>query len=94
MTGLLDRAGIFSGSVIPMLGARERQFRLPLVVGDTVRCEFKITSKRPTSRADSGIVGRRFTLVNDHDDVVQEGQLDEMMGLSPVERAFDEAARG
>jgi hypothetical protein len=40
-----------------------------------------ITSTRLTSRGDAGILGRQFTLVNQHDAVVQEGAIDLMVAV-------------
>src|SRR5690606_34525847 len=81
LTGLMDRAGWFSTSAVAMLGIKEWEFRGPLFVGDTVRCEMEISSRRLTSRGDKGVVGRRFRLVNQRDEVIQEGEIPLMVRL-------------
>lgn len=75
LTGLMDRAGWFTTSAVAMLGITAWQFRAPLFVGDTIHCELEITALRLTSRGDKGIVGRRFRLVNQGGEVIQEGDI-------------------
>lgn len=75
LTGLMDRAGWFSTSAVAMLGIKEWEFRAPLFVGDTIHCELEINSLRLTSRGDKGVVGRRFRLVNQRGEVIQEGDI-------------------
>ena len=86
LTGLLDRTGLFSGTAIAMLGIRDWQFRAPLFIGDTVHFRLTITNVRRTSRGDRGVVERYFELLNQHDEVVQQGHIDIMV------RARDAAA--
>lgn len=84
MTGLLDRAGLFGGSAIAMLGIREWQFAGPIFVGDTIHATIEITAKRLTSDGDRGIVDRRFTLVNQDGRTVQSGDIPMMIRLAPA----------
>ncbi len=72
MTGMMQQLGIFDGSAIAMLNVRELQFRLPLLVGDTVHLRLEILSTRATSDGRRGVVGRRFLLVKHSGDVAQE----------------------
>lgn len=81
--GLAARLGVFEGSSIALLGVDEWRFVEPLVIGDTVRCVVEIESVRRTSRGDAGILGRRFTLLNHRDAVVQEGRIGLMVSLRP-----------
>jgi acyl dehydratase len=83
LTGLMDRTGIFSGSAIAMLGIREWRFTGPIFVGDTVHGVIEIASMRMTSKGDRGIVDRRLSLVNQRDEVVQEGHIATMLRLRP-----------
>lgn len=49
-------------------------FRAPVLAGDTIRATLTIAEKRPSaSRPDRGILRLRVTVVNQHDEVVQEG---------------------
>lgn len=83
LTGLMDRAGWFSESALAMLGIEKWSFDKPIFVGDTLRCEMEILDKRLTSKADRGIVGRRFTLHNQRGEVVQTGEIGVMVRLAP-----------
>lgn len=87
LTGLMERAGWFSESALAMLDIERWAFKNPIFVGDTLRGEMEILSKRVTSTGDRGIVGRRFTLVNQRDAVVQTGDLGMMIKLAPEEAA-------
>lgn len=87
MSGLLDRTGLFGGSAIAMLGIREWQFKAPIFVGDTLRFEMEIVSKRLTSKGDRGIVDRKFRLINQRDEVVQEGHIGIMLRLKENQEA-------
>jgi len=64
----------------------EWRFRLPILIGDTVHCRIEILSVRPTSKGDTGVLERRFTVLNQRDEVVQEGRMDLMVATQPAER--------
>ncbi len=76
LTGLLDRTGLFSGSAIAMLGIRDWTFTAPMFIGDTIRFQLTITDVRRTSSGDRGVVKRHFELLNQRDEVVQQGDID------------------
>jgi acyl dehydratase len=75
LTGLMDRAGWFATSGIAMLGVDGWRFVTPIFVGDTLHVVMEIQEVRLASSRDRGIAGRRFTLVNQRDEVVQEGDI-------------------
>jgi acyl dehydratase len=81
MTGLLDRTGLFGGSAIAMLGIKDWNFKAPVFVGDTLHFEMEIVSKRLTSERERGIVDRKFSLINQRGEVVQEGHIGLMIRL-------------
>ena len=74
--GLTSRIGAFEESAVALLGIDGWRFRAPVLIGDTVRCRIDITDLRRTSGGDAGVVGRAFTLLNQRDEVVQEGRMD------------------
>ena len=82
MTGLLDRTGLFGGSAIAMLGIEDWQFKEPIFVGDTLHFQMEIVSKRLTSGRDRGIIDRKFSLINQRGEVVQEGHIGLMLRLN------------
>jgi acyl dehydratase len=76
-TGLLDRSRVFSGSAVAMLGISQWTFHKPVFIGDTVHVRLTVESVRPT-RSDPrrGVVGRLFQVVNQRNEIVQEGNID------------------
>lgn len=75
VTGLMDQAGWFRTSAIAMVDIKDWKFLLPIMIGDTLTCRMDITSVRRTSKGDAGVVGRRFTLENQHGKPVQQGDI-------------------
>lgn len=72
-TGLIDSIGVFRDSMIAMLGIDEWRFRAPVFIGDTIHLELSIAELRATSRGNRGVVRRGLKLVNQRDEIVQEG---------------------
>jgi acyl dehydratase len=81
--GLASRLGVFEGSSIALLGIDGWQFRRPLMIGDTVRCQVEILDARLTGKGDAGILRRRFTLLNQRDESVQQGEIGLMVSRRP-----------
>ena len=79
--GLASRMGVFESCSIALLGIDDWRFRRPLLIGNTVRCRVEILGTRLTSRGDAGILRRRFTLLDQRDDVVQDGEIPLMVSL-------------
>jgi len=50
------------------------KFTGPILIGDTIRIRVKIASKRETKQPDREIVVEYITMVNQRDEVVQEGE--------------------
>jgi acyl dehydratase len=50
------------------------KFTGPILIGDTIRIRVKIASKRETKKPDRGIVVEYVTMLNQRDEVVQEGE--------------------
>jgi acyl dehydratase len=74
--GLVSRIGVFEGSAVALLGIDGWRFRLPVIIGDTVHCRITIVGTRLTSSGTTGVLQRRFELVNQRGEVVQEGRMD------------------
>ncbi len=90
--GLASRLGVFESCSVALLGIDDWRFRRPLRVGDTVRCRVQILDTRLTSQGDTGILQRRFTLLDHRDDVVQEGEIGLMVHVRPCDRHRTTAA--
>jgi acyl dehydratase len=84
--GLASRLGVFEACSVALLGIDDWQFRRPLLVGDTVRCRVEILTTRLTSKGDAGILRRRFTLLNQRDEEVQNGEIGLMVSRDPRPR--------
>src|SRR3712207_4403666 len=56
-----------------------------LDLGDTLHFEMEIASKRLTGKDDRGIVDRKFRLINQRKEVVQEGHIGLMIRLKNSE---------
>ena len=82
LTGLQTRLGLFDGSAIALLGL-EWRFTKPIFAGDTVHFEMTVEAKRLTAGGDRGILTRSYRLVNQRDEVVQEGTIPLLVRLSP-----------
>lgn len=82
MTGLMDRAGWFDGSVIAMLGIDGWRFLRPIFDGDTLHCTVEIVGKRMSAKGDRGIVERHLRLVDQRGEVVQEGNINVLVRLN------------
>jgi len=82
--GLTSRLGVFESCSIALLGIDGWRFRRPLRIGDTVRCRVEILGTRLTSRGDAGVLRRRLTLLDQDDEVLQDGEIGLMVALRPA----------
>lgn len=89
-TGLLDRMGIFDGTMVAMLEINEWRFVAPVFVGSTVSLEMIIEGKRRTSSGDTGILQRRLRLLDQDDQVLQEGVITVMVRCRDAEPTVHE----
>lgn len=78
VTGLKQRLGLFDGTVIAFLGITWN-FKAPIRIGDTIQTKVVIAEKRDTSKSDRGIIVQHVQLLNQHEEVVQEGHHTLMM---------------
>lgn len=73
-TGLRQRAGLFDGTLMGLLEIRGWRFLAPVRIGDTIRVRTQVTELRPTSRPDRGVMVQRIEVVNQSDEVVNDGE--------------------
>ncbi len=66
--GLLCQSMI-QGTGLAMLDLK-KQVKAPVRVGDTVHAEVEVTSVRPTSKGNRGIVVSKIDVKNQHDEIV------------------------
>ena len=72
-TGLLFQLHLYDDTLIAFLGFDSLKFTKPVMIGDTVRARIEVLEKRETSKPDRGVMKRLLQVINQRDDVVQEG---------------------
>lgn len=82
-SGLRARLGIFEGTVIAFLGMTW-DFKGPIFIGDTIKSRISVIEKRPTRKTDRGIIKQKVVLLNQRDEVIQEGVMTQMMLRRPA----------
>jgi len=80
LLGLAIQSGLFSRATqayatLAFVGLRWK-FKAPIKIGDTVRLRARVTAKRDDGKPDRGLVVLQRTVVNQRDEVVQEGETD------------------
>jgi len=74
-TGLRQHVALMEGALLAFLEIRSWRFRRPVFIGDTIRARTEVARLRPTSNPERGIVVVAAQVLNQHGDVVQEGEL-------------------
>lgn len=72
-TGLESKVGLKDGTAIAFLGMNWR-LTGAIHIGDTIRVHEKIAEKRESKKADRGVVIFDVKILNQRDEVMQEGQ--------------------
>lgn len=83
--GLYVRMELFPNSVF--LGIDNWKFLKAVRLGDTIQVRFRIEDKRATKDGRRGIVGMKYEVCNQNDEIVAEGVLRRMVGRRPEENA-------
>jgi acyl dehydratase len=73
-TGLLNQLGLTRGTLLALAGLRW-DFRAAIYPGDVLRADLVVVGARATRRHDAGLVRLAERLFNQHDVLVQEGEL-------------------
>ncbi|GMR23586.1 MAG: MaoC/PaaZ C-terminal domain-containing protein [Acidobacteriota bacterium] len=82
--GLINQTGVHAGTTLALLGYREWTFLKPILFGDTIRVRVTIENKRETKKTDRGILMRKIEILNQRDEVVQQGNADLMVKRKPA----------
>ena len=80
--GLISQLELTRGTLVALVGVTWR-FRGPVFPGDEVRVRLRVASRRETSQPDRGLVTLAAEVVNQRGDIVQEGELVEMVQRRP-----------
>jgi acyl dehydratase len=73
-TGLRQGVGLFDGTLMGLLEIRRWRFRVPVRIGDTIRVVSEVTELRPASKPDRGVMVQHVDVVNQTDEVVNDGE--------------------
>lgn len=60
-------------ALVAFLGIRDWKFTAPIFIGDTIRAKNKVVEKKETSKKDRGIIRIHRQILNQKNEVVQEG---------------------
>jgi acyl dehydratase len=87
LLGLAIQAGLLSRATQPyatlaFVGLRWK-FKGPIKIGDTIRVRARVRAKRETSKPDRGLITLERSVLNQRDEVVQEGETDLMVERRP-----------
>lgn len=80
LLGLAIQSGLFTRTTrayatVAFVGLRWK-FKGPIKIGDTVRLRARVSAKRDDIKPDRGLITVQRTVVNQRDEVVQEGETD------------------
>ncbi len=82
-SGLAYQLGFLEGTVIAFT-ALEWKFRAPIVIGDTIRVQVKITKLREMAAAGGGFVSFEVKVVNQNSAVTQKGEWTVLVASRPA----------
>ena len=72
-TGQVFQLHLYDDTLIAFLGFDSLKFTKPVLIGDTIHARLTVLETRETSKPDRGIMKRKFEVLNQHGDVVQDG---------------------
>ncbi|MCF7699871.1 MaoC/PaaZ C-terminal domain-containing protein [Loktanella sp. M215] len=82
--GLMHNLGIFEDSAVALLDVQDWQFKEPVFIGDTLHLKLHILDKSLGRSGNTGRIGRRFELVNQHGKAAHTGRADVLVRVNPV----------
>jgi acyl dehydratase len=88
LLGLAIQAGLFTRATqayatVAFVGLRWK-FKSPIKIGDTIRLRARVVGKKETSKPDHGVITLQRTVLNQRDEVVQEGETDLIVQRRPA----------
>jgi acyl dehydratase len=87
LLGLSIQSGLLARAMRPFatmaFAGLRWKFKGPIKIGDTIRVRGKVTAKKDTAKTDRGLITLQRTVVNQRDEVVQEGETDLMIERRP-----------
>jgi acyl dehydratase len=87
LLGLAIQSGLLTRAMPPYatlaFAGMRWKFKGPIKIGDTIRVQARVAAKKETSKADRGLVTLERRVLNQRDEVVQEGDTDLMVERRP-----------
>ena len=84
---LAIQSGLFSRATAPYatlaFGGLRWKFKVPVKIGDTIRLKAKVTGKKDLLKPDRGLITLQRTILNQRDEVVQQGETDLIVEKRP-----------
>ena len=71
-SGLASRIGLMEGTVLAFMGLNWK-FKAPIMIGDTISLRIRVSKKREASQMGGGIVILNVQILNQRDEIAQEG---------------------
>jgi len=88
LLGLAIQSGLFTRTGVPYatfgVGTLRWKFKGPIKIGDTIRVRARVTAKKETDARDRGLVTVERQVLNQRDEVVQEGETDLLVERRPA----------
>jgi len=90
--GFVIQSGLFSridkirqAAIVVIMGFKDWRYTKPVFIGDTLRVRLTVTSvKDSTSKKDRGVLTLKREVINQKDEVVQEGITDNLILKRPA----------
>ncbi len=87
LLGLSIQAGLFTRATLPYatiaLAGLRWKFKGPIKIGDTIRLRARVSAKQETDKPERGVVTLERRVLNQRDEVVQEGETDLLVERRP-----------
>jgi len=88
LLGLAIQSGLFTRAAIPYAtlggGTLRWKFKGPIKIGDTIRVRARVTAKEDAPKVDRGLVTVQRQVLNQRDEIVQEGETDLVVQRRPA----------
>ena len=87
LLGLAIQSGLFSRAGIPYatlgFGTLRWKFKGPIKIGDTIHVHAKVAAKKETDKPDRGVITVERQVLNQRNEVVQEGETELVVERRP-----------
>jgi 3-hydroxybutyryl-CoA dehydratase len=86
-TSLAMRTGILDDTILAFREIRDWKFSMPILLGDTIHVQIKVTETRRVARLGGGLITLEVELINQNEQAVQRGTWVVLVKSKPEEAA-------